>query len=133
MKSAIIHSRIGEYERKLNILTDKLSNYTSNETVNRYIDKGFTPSKTAQNSLNFLTREDENSLQKLYNVEQVQNLIKLIYILLNEPYEDFSSDSLITNLTTNIFQKYHVENFSKPSLTIREFVFTTSHESLFVF
>ena len=81
--------------------------------MQNFINKGFIPSKTAQNSLNFLTREDENNLQKYAQIEQVQSIIKLIYILLNESFEDISIENLIPNLLTNLFQKYKVDNFSK--------------------
>lgn len=83
------------------------------DTIENYLNRGFIPSKTAQNSLNFLTKEDENNLYKLSNNEQIQNLFRLIYILLKEDYESISPENLITNLSKNIFPKYNVENFSK--------------------
>lgn len=81
-----------------------------------YISKGFLPSKTAQNSLNFLTKEDEINLNKQCDLEQIQNLFKLIYILLNEDYESISPQDLITNLITNVLSKYKVESISKIEL-----------------
>jgi hypothetical protein len=71
------------------------------------------PSKTAQNSLNFLTKEDENNLNKQCNLEQIQNLFKLIYILLNEDYESVSPEDLISNMLTNILIKFKAESISK--------------------
>jgi hypothetical protein len=71
------------------------------------------PSKTAQNSLNFLTKEDENNLNKQCNLEQIQNLFKLIYVLLNEDYENISPEDLISNMLTNILIKYKAESISK--------------------
>lgn len=71
------------------------------------------PSKTAQNSLNFLTKEDENNLNKQCNLEQIQNLFKLIYVLLNEDYENISPEDLINNMLTNILIKYKAESISK--------------------
>jgi hypothetical protein len=113
LKPLLIKTRIKEYEKKFKLYTEKLSKYNKNEIILNYIEKGFIPSKTAQNGLNFLTKEDENNLYKLSNIEQVQNLVKLIYILLNESYENISSETLISNLVNNLFAKYHVDNFSK--------------------
>lgn len=80
--------------------------------MRNFINNGFIPSKTAQNSLNFITREDENNLSKYSNIEQVQSIIKLIYVLLNESYKDIPIENLIPHLLINLFQKYKVENLS---------------------
>lgn len=123
LKPLLIKSRIEEYERKLNLADERLkSSMTVNdqlnkdETLQNYINQGFVPSKTAQNSLNFLTREDESNLYKFSHIDQIQYFIRLIYILLNEKYEDIIPENLITNLVNNLFKKYNVDNFSKISV-----------------
>ena len=76
------------------------------------INKTFNPSKTAQNGLNFVTKEEETSLATKEQPEEILNIFKLIHIIVNEDYEQIKPDELIENLTKNIFAKLNVENLS---------------------
>ncbi len=77
------------------------------------IIKQFTPSKTAQNGLNFVTKDEENNLCKKEQPEEILNVFRLVYILLNEPLINIPPQKLIENLTTVVFEKLGVENLSK--------------------
>ena len=77
------------------------------------INKQFTPSKTAQNGLNFVTKDEEHNLCKKEQPEEILNVFRLIYILINEPYTQIPPQKLIENLTSGIFEKLGAENLSK--------------------
>jgi hypothetical protein len=77
------------------------------------VGKLFIPSKTSQNGLNFLTKEDENSLAISDQSEEIIYLFKLIYLYLNEPYEHLSDQNVISYLINDLEKKYNVENLSK--------------------
>lgn len=77
------------------------------------IVKQFTPSKTAQNGLNFVTKDEENNLCKKEQSEEILNVFRLVYILLNEPYSQITPQKMIENLLTVVFEKISVENLSK--------------------
>lgn len=77
----------------------------------------FLPSKTAQNGLNFVTKDEETNLAVKEQPEEILNLFKLIYIILNEDYSSLESNTLIQNLVQNIYPKLNVENLSMFFLT----------------
>jgi len=93
--------------RKCNELVQK---YQHDETVDAQISKLFTPSKTAQNGLNFVTKEEESNLVKKDQPIEIINIFKLVYHLLNEDYSDLPQNQIISNLLTNIFPKQKVDN-----------------------
>lgn len=78
------------------------------------LDCRFIPSRTAMNGLNFVTAEDEDKIktEKLHDVNIV-DIVKLLYILLREKYENIDSENLMINLIQNILPKYKIEDISK--------------------
>lgn len=73
----------------------------------------FSPSRTAQNGLNFITKEDEMLLCSLpydENNENIFDMFRFIYILLNEEFSNFKSEKIIPNLFNVIMPKYNSSN-----------------------
>jgi hypothetical protein len=77
------------------------------------LNKIYLPSKTAQNGLNFFTKEIEGSFLTS-NCDEVKFIVRLILILLNENYENIHEyNNLEEFFIKNIFPKYKTENLSK--------------------
>lgn len=76
------------------------------------MNKTFNPSKTAINSLNFISKEEESNITKKEQTEEVYNILRLLYIILNEGYQDTPSIKLAERLYMEIFPKYKVDNMS---------------------
>lgn len=93
----------------------------------------FAPSKTASNGLNFITKEEENNLIKKEQSNEVLNIFRCIYIIINENYEGIPSNKIIENLLLNIFHKRKIENLSKEHLKAEYLFFNTFPGNLNVF
>lgn len=79
------------------------------------MSKKFTPSKTAQNGLNFVTKEEEVNLSKSKQLSsEVFNIFKLIYIIIDEKYgdEESQTQNIIQHMTDVVFKKLQVDNLS---------------------
>jgi hypothetical protein len=83
------------------------------------VNKQFLPSKTAQNGLNFVTKEEEHSLANKDQPDEIINIFKLVYLYLNEPLEGQTELTIIAHLINELLPKYHAENLSKLLLTHR--------------
>ena len=77
----------------------------------------FQLTKTAQNCLNFLTKQEEGRLQHKFreenNSEILVDIIRIIYILLDKDPEDFLVEKLMENMIDNILVEYGVDSLSK--------------------
>ena len=80
--------------------------------IDNYISKTFYPSKTAQNSLSFVTKAEEANLIKKNDLHNdIGLLFKLVYIIIDEEYEDDTPpNKLIENLVNVVFPKYEVSD-----------------------
>ena len=80
--------------------------------IDNYISKTFYPSKTAQNSLSFVTKSEEANLIKKTDLHNdIGLLFKLVYIIIDEEYEDDTPpNKLIENLVNVVFPKYEVSD-----------------------
>jgi hypothetical protein len=119
---------------KLNLY---LSHYENDKEIGHLISRSFIPSKTAQNGLNFITKENEIHLidyeQVASTVEEsfkdVLDMFKFIYILLHQRYDKVDQKMLISNLINKILPKIKIENLSKNCVFIlkiinfRKFIF----------
>ena len=76
------------------------------------LNKKFIPSKTAQNGLNFVTKEEENNLLTNELPDEIVNIFKLIYLYLDESFDHLDGQKLIHYLVNTIIKKYNCENFS---------------------
>ena len=106
----IIIDYINYYENQILLINDKIKKYEINK-----INKVFTPRKTGLNSLNFITKNEEQRLINEPQHEYVLKIFKIILILLNE-YNNFNktenqNDSKIFEFLFNdIYKKYNVNN-----------------------
>jgi hypothetical protein len=77
------------------------------------VNRAFTPSKTAQSGLNFITKDEEQTLASTAQPEDIVYVFKLIYIYLGESYDSLPDDAVIVHLITVLEAKYNVDNLSK--------------------
>jgi hypothetical protein len=91
-------------------LTEKLKElYKKVEICDEKLKNKFTASKTAEMTLNFITNNIENEfkLNILENFDEKEkmlsyNYVKLLYLLLDENYENIKNENLIKELSQNI-------------------------------
>jgi hypothetical protein len=106
------------------------SELAKNKVDENILKKKFSPSKTAQNGLNFFTKENENYLLKS-DSKEAKDILKLIYILLNEKYDHLSDTHLGLFLLKNILPRYKVENISKNFSNIEMLFLNVIYEKVF--
>lgn len=82
-------------------------------TVEVQVSKPFTPSKTAQNGLNFITRDEESNLSKKEQPNEIINIFRLIYMIVDEEYEYLPQNQIISNFIQVLLPKLKGENLSK--------------------
>ncbi len=106
-----------------NIITKEsyLSFYMVSPEQEKLICKPFVPSKTAQNGLNFITKEEEllfshENLISLPAREEINAILKIIYILLRQNYEKIDENLLGDQLINKILVKMKIDNLSKTHL-----------------
>lgn len=112
---------IQEYSSNLDNKISAIQQDMINNGIDReQLIKKVVPSKTAQNVLNFISKDCEKSLQDSCEVPEIVNTCKLIYVLLKENIPESipaSSDNLtntniVSNLFNNIMPKYGIANLS---------------------
>ena len=77
------------------------------------ISKKFSPSKTAVNGLNFVNKDEETNLCNNEQPDEILNVFRIVYYLINEDFSDVPQNELIENLIYNIMPKLGVDNLSK--------------------
>ena len=103
----IINDYINYYEKKIILISNEINKYDIH-----IINKPFTPRKTGLNSLNFITKNEE---QRLINEEQHDYVIKIftiILILLNE-YDNFANYNQENENKSKIFEFLFNEIYNK--------------------
>jgi hypothetical protein len=98
---------------KVNYFEDTYSIYLNDPNVKALINKQFTPTKTAEHGLSFIKKEDELNLTKSWPGDDVIEVFKFIYVLIDENLEDLEPDYFIENLFINIMPKLGYSNISK--------------------
>lgn len=94
-------------------LESYLSYYYLHTNFENIIKNGFIPSKTSQNNLNFIYKDDEKNLLNIDLNDDIIDSFKFIYILLKLNFNEISNEMLIRNLIQNIFPKLTLTDFSK--------------------
>ena len=113
--SSIVNDYYNLITKKIDNLDLKLNN---NNLDFYYFENCNLPSKTAQNGLNMLSKESENSIINSKDQMEVVNMFKLIYLLLDEEFNFDNQDlskNLIDNFYNNILEKYNSDSLSKTS------------------
>lgn len=101
------------------ILIEKISKLEStfsqtHKETQFMLNKQFEPSKTAQNGLNFITKEDEISLaNERINNDEVINIFKIIFILLKQNADKIDPAILPELLINRVFKKLKIDSLSK--------------------
>ena len=80
--------------------------------IKELVNKQFITSKTSLNGLNYLTKEEESNILKTDQKQEINNVIKLIYLYIGEDLPQNNSN-LIENLLGNVCAKYEVTSLSK--------------------
>ena len=109
----LINEQIKSLEVSLNKFETDYAKYFDDPTVSYLISKMFNPSKTAQNGLTFVTKEEEAILCRKDQPEEILNVFRIIYIIINEDFEPVAPNKLIDNLINVVLPKIKVENLSK--------------------
>jgi len=114
----ILNDRILKIEKHLSF-------YLSQADVERKLENSFMPSKTAQMSLNFITKKDELNLgsENIIHSDETLKIIKIIYILLKKNPSEIDDHLLAYNLTNKIMKNLKIESISKYFFKERKFVF----------
>ena len=111
----IINDFINFYDKEIKIINNRLSKYDINS-----INKPFIPRKTGINSLNFITKNEEQRLINETQHDYVIKIFNIILIFLNE-YNNIKENTNIFELIFNdIYQKNNVNNIK--DLFIKNFV-----------
>lgn len=104
------------------VLTEKISKLESNlaqidKETEYLMNKPFKPSKTAQNGLNFITKEDEINLanQRLDN-DEIISIFKIIFVLIRQNTDQIDPALLPEILINKVFKKLKIDNLSKITL-----------------
>jgi len=113
LKALLKENIIKEQEELFNSTSNLFNKYKNDSQVESLINKVFAPSKTAQNGLNFVTKDEEINLSKKDQPEEILNIFRLIYILVNHEYSALPTNKLIENLLTNILPKNNIDCLKK--------------------
>ena len=118
----IISDLIEYYEKKIKKINNNINKYDIN-----IINKSFTPRKTGLNSLNFITKNEEQRLINEMQHDYVFKIFKIILILLNEhnnpvlnDKENENNSKIFEYVFNDIYKKYNVNNIK--DLFIKSFV-----------
>ena len=122
-KEDVIRALLIEYEEKIKSNQALISKYekvnlaiNKDAVVDNQVNKVFSPSKTAINGLNFITKEEEIILIKKEYPNEVLNIFRAIYIVINENYSGLPGNKIIDNLINSVIPKRKLENLSKNDL-----------------
>lgn len=123
----ILFDKITDIENNISSIENQNEKYFSDPTVDAMVNKPFTPSKTAQNGLTFVTKDEENNLCKKEQPEEILNVFRIIYVLVNHKYDDIPPQKLIDNMINVILPNLKIENLSKnlKNLYFRIFIFNS--------
>jgi hypothetical protein len=83
----------------------------------------FVPSKTAQNGLNFISLSDETHLALNQQSQEITNIFKILFLLMNESYENVKEEDMIKYLITDVYDRIGVNNISNLRINIRVFIY----------
>ncbi len=86
-------------------MRQKLSKYDKAK-----LEKNFVPSKTAVNSLKFITKDFEKKVLATKQAIEVINVFKLILLILGETIDNINDDQIIPTVFSQIIPKYKSDN-----------------------
>ena len=95
--NCLLEAKVDVLSKQVAEIESTLSKY---HDVDSYINKSFTPSKTAQNSLTFVTKEEEMNLIKKEDLPtEIGFIFKLVYYIIDEKFDkDIPTNKIIYKL-----------------------------------
>lgn len=97
----------------VNYYEDTYSIYLNDTNVKALINKTFIPTKTAEHGLSFIKKEDELNLTKNWPGDDIIEVFKFIYVLIDEDLEEILPEDIIENLFNRIMPRLGYSNISK--------------------
>jgi hypothetical protein len=110
---SIIQEKLDIINEKIEQFEEKYCKYFNDTSVQNQIAKVFTPSKTANSGLAFVTKDEENNLCKKDQPEEILNVFRIIYLVINEDLDSIPPNKLIDNLINSIMPRVGVDSLSK--------------------
>jgi hypothetical protein len=98
---------------RVNYYEDTYSIYLNDANVKTLINKTFLPTKTAEHGLSFIKKDDELNLTKNWPGDDIIEVFKFIYVLIDEDLEEIVPDDIIENLFNKIMPSLGYTNISK--------------------
>ncbi len=86
--------------------------------INKYDLKPFVPDTTMQNSLNFLTKDEENKLLSNEQKIEIINVFKFLLLIIGEDISKIEDKNIINYTFKDIYLKYKVTNIKDLVLKI---------------
>ena len=111
----VINDYINYYQKEINLINKRINKYDLNS-----INKPFIPRKTGINSLNFITKNEEQRLINESSHDYVIKIFKIILIFLNEVNNIEEKTNIFLYLFNDIYKKNNVNNIK--DLFIKNFV-----------
>ena len=105
----LLEDKKNEIKSKINELESFLNNYGDLEN---YISKEFAPSKTAQNSLLFVKRDEIEKIIKSGNIQkEINNIFKILFYIFDIPFdEDLKDEELLNYFVSEVFDKNDIKD-----------------------
>ena len=114
-KKVLGHELLSFYEAQLKNNQEFLSSIENSSLI---IEKGFSPSKVAQNGLNFFSKEEEKVLMENSQHEDVVAIFKIILILLKVDVKSISEDKIISYVFSEVYSKYNITTLKQLFLEV---------------
>ena len=111
----VINDFINYYQKEINIINSRINKYDINA-----INKPFIPRKTGINSLNFITKNEEQRLINESSHDYVIKIFKIILIFLKEDTNIKENTNIFEYIFNDIYNKNKVSNIK--DLFIKNFV-----------
>jgi len=111
----VINDYINYYQKGINIINSRINKYDINA-----INKPFIPRKTGINSLNFITKNEEQRLINESSHDYVIKIFKIILIFLKEDTNIKENTNIFEYIFNDIYNKNKVSNIK--DLFIKNFV-----------
>jgi len=108
--TVLIESLASVGTKKANFLEERLKTYMNDNETKELVINGFIPSKTAQNGLNFISTTDEKNLANTTQPNEIINIFKIMFLMMNEPLHNLNEQDLIKHLMTRIYPRVGIDN-----------------------
>jgi len=107
----LLHEQIKFVENSISSIEKRFKNY-SEKDLKTYLTKEFVPSKVAQNSLTFLTKEEEKNLSEKTNLpNEIKYIFQVVYYLLDVKFDKNKPASfLIKHLLNEVCSENKVKD-----------------------